>query len=288
MPPAPGDVEALPVAVGERAARVTGPADLDGVAGGRPGAAVRGGREQVVPAVAAQHVRALELVVDSDGRGRADRAQPVRGQLGDRDAAVVAAVVEPVAAVGAGELAGVDRPQVTAAGARSRRDHWCVGERPRPGRARRGGHTDRGVERVVGDACVGDRHVHHPPAGHPPHVRRPERGAGSGVGGPLVRGERVAGVGPVDQVGGAGDRHAMRAALALAQRVGGAEGVPESVVAAHHDRVGEGVGEPGGDRVAVAVGPGGGRGGRAGEQKREYGGERATAAEVSHRACPRG
>jgi hypothetical protein len=251
------------VAVGERPAGAGRAAREHGVAGGRAGAAVGLGGEQVVPAAAADHVGALVAVVDGHHGRLPHRPGAGAVQLGDEDPAVVGAVVAVAGAVAVGELGRVEGPlevallaAVPAAGA----DHRAARVGPGAGRGRRGGHPDGVVVGLVGHRRLGDHVVEVPGAIQVADVGRPQGGVGGGPGGQGRLGEGVADIGPVDQIAGAGGGDEVAGALALAQRVGGAVGVPEAVPGPDHRRVGEGVGEAPRHRVGVGGGTGAARG----------------------------
>ena len=247
------------VAVDERPPRAGRPAREHRVAGGRAGAAVGLGGEQVVPAAVADDVGALVAVVDGHHGRLADGPGAVRAQLGDEDPAVVGAVVEVAGAVEVGELRGVEGPQEVArvaAVAAAGPDHRAARVGPGAGRGRGGGHPDGVVVGLVGHRGLGDDVVQVVGAVQVADVGRPQGGVRGGPAGQGRLGEGVADIGPVDQVGRAGRGDDVPGALALPQRVGGAVGVPVAVLGLDHGRVGEGVGEVAGDRVGVGAGAG--------------------------------
>ena len=223
------------------------PADVDAVPRGRSGAAVGRRGEQVPPAVVLDGVGALELVVDGHLGGLADGLGAGLVELGDPQAAVVGAVEQVLGAVLGHDVVRVERPQVVVHRDAARVDDRVARVGPGADGRRRGRDADGVVEALGVRARLGDHVVEAVLAVDVADVGRPQGRAdlGVGPGGDGRLGEGVADVLPAHQVRGAGDRQQVARPLTLAERVGGAVGVPPPVLAADDGRVGVGVGEAG-------------------------------------------
>ena len=271
--------------VHERACRACRATDEHGVAGQRPPAAVGRGGEEVVEAAVLDDLRPLVAGADGHARGRrGGGAQPVGGELPHLDAPVVASVIDVALPLRARRHVRIYRRVEAAAGARAA---WAddgaslVGPRSRRVRAR--GDADGAVLSAVplpADRllCVGDGVVEVVFPVEILDLRGPETRPRFGPRG--RRGKSVAGVSPVDEVGGAEGRDLVVMVVAgailvpVSERIARAVHIPVRVsrrLASDHGRVGaalDGLAGGGPDVEGVGAGrgrcEGGGEGGRRG------------------------